>query len=71
MALESHLNADVFSYSGQIVDGLENSILDLIEDLAKDNEKKKDRLIVILTTPGGSAIAVKRYVNIIRQHMMK
>lgn len=68
LALESHINADVFSYSGQIVDGLENSILDLIEDLAKDNEKKKDRLIVILTTPGGSAIAVERYVNIIRQH---
>lgn len=67
LALESHLNADLFSYSGQIVDGLESSILDLIEDLAKESTKK-DRLIVILTTPGGSAIAVERYVNIIRHH---
>lgn len=65
--LEEHLDADIFTYWGQIVDGLENSILDIIEELAKEKDKR-ERLVVILTTPGGSAIAVERYVNIIRHH---
>lgn len=67
LALEEFLEADVFSYNGQIVDGLENSIMELMEDLARQ-VKKRDRLCVVLTTPGGSAIAVERYVNIIRRH---
>lgn len=66
-AIESHFNADVFSYYGAIMDGNENAILDLIEELAND-PNKKDRLIVILTTIGGSAMAVERYVDIIRNH---
>jgi hypothetical protein len=65
--IESYFNADVFSYCGTIIDGLENAILSLIEELAKTPDKK-ERLIIILTTTGGSAMAVERYVNIIRQH---
>ncbi len=65
--LEEHYNADIFAYYGPIVDGNENIVLDIIEDLAKD-ENKKEKLIVILTTTGGSAVAVERYVNILRQH---
>jgi hypothetical protein len=65
--IEKYFKADVFSYYGQIVDGLENDILNLIEDLAK-SRPKREKLIVILTTGGGSAIAVERYVNIIRHH---
>jgi hypothetical protein len=65
--IEKYFKADVFSYYGQIVDGLENDILNLIEDLANDRFKK-DKLIIILTTTGGSAIAVERYVNIIRHN---
>jgi len=65
--IEHYFNADVFSYFGTIVDGLENDILNLIEELSKD-PGKKEKLIVILTTTGGSAIAVERYVNIIRHH---
>ena len=57
----------MFSYSGAIIDNLENHILNIIEELAKD-PLKKDKLVIILTTPGGSAIAVERYVNIIRHH---
>jgi len=57
----------VFSYYGPIVDGNENVVLRLIEDIALD-DCKKDKLFVILTTAGGSAIAVERYVNIIRKH---
>lgn len=67
IALENHFSADVFNYYGPIVDGNENLILDIIEDLAFDPSKRQ-KLIIILTTFGGSAIAVERYVNIIRKH---
>lgn len=67
LLIEEHLDADVFSYYGNIIDGLENAILDIIEELAND-ENKRDKLVIILTTTGGSAIAVERYVNIIRKH---
>ncbi|TVR77812.1 MAG: serine dehydrogenasease [Chitinophagaceae bacterium] len=65
--LETHFNADFFVYYGPIVDGYENSFLSIIEDLAKD-DNKKDKIYVILTTSGGSAVAVERYVNILRHH---
>ena len=65
--LEKALDCDVFNYFGPIVDGQENSILGIIEDLAKTPDKR-DCLAVILTTTGGSAAAVERYVNIIRHH---
>ena len=66
-ALEKHLNADVLWFYGPIQDGSEQVFLELVEQLAEDNNKK-ETLYIILTTPGGSAIAVERYVNIIRHH---
>jgi membrane-bound ClpP family serine protease len=66
-ALEGHFNADFLTYYGPIVDGNENFFLKILEDLAND-PVKKDKLFIILTTGGGSAIAVERYVNIIRHH---
>lgn len=68
--LEDKLGSDILTYFGPIVDGNENEILDIIEDLAKSPDKK-DKLAVILTTTGGSAIAVERYVNIIRKNYKK
>ena len=68
--LEAALNCDVFTYFGPIADGLENGILSIIEDLANTPEKR-DTLAVILTTYGGSAAAVERFVNIIRHHYSK
>jgi membrane-bound ClpP family serine protease len=65
--LEKYLNADVMLFYGPIQEGSESFILDIIEQLAQDRNKK-DTLYIILTTPGGSGIAVERYVNIIRQH---
>jgi membrane-bound ClpP family serine protease len=65
--LEEHLNADVLWFFGPIHDGSEQTFLELIEQLADDN-KKKETLYIVLTTPGGSAVAVERYVNIIRHH---
>ena len=63
--LEDFLEGDVFSYFGPIVNGHENFVLKLIEDLANDSEKR-NKIYVLLTTNGGSAIAVERYVNILR-----
>lgn len=65
--LSNLLDADIFTYYGQIIDGNESIILKIIEDLAS-SEHKKDKLFVVLTTGGGSAIAVERYVNIMRHH---
>ena len=66
--IETHLaDADVFSYWGNIVNGIENHIVALIEELANE-PNRKNRLVVILTTPGGSPIATERYVNIFRHH---
>lgn len=68
--LEAALNCDVFTYFGPIADGQENIILSIIEDLSRTPDKR-DTLAVLLTTTGGSALAVERYVNIIRHHYKK
>lgn len=68
--LEEKTNSDVLSYFGPILDGNENTFLEIIEDLAKDPHKRNN-LSIILTTTGGSATAVERYVNIIRHHYTK
>lgn len=65
--IEQHCQCDIFSYNGPIVDSIETSVLNIIEELANDPDKK-DQLMVILTTTGGSAVAVERWVNIIRHH---
>lgn len=67
IAIEKHFDCDALVYYGGILDGNENSILKIVEELAAD-PNKKDKLFIILTTGGGSAIAVERYVNIIRHH---
>lgn len=64
--LEKHFDADFLVYYGPF-EGGESSFLTIVEDLAND-ENKKDKLFIILTTLGGSAIVVERYVNIIRKH---
>lgn len=63
--LETKLNADVFTYYGEIVNGVEREVKDIIENLAKD-DKKHRALYVFLTTPGGSLIPVQRMVDILR-----
>jgi ClpP class serine protease len=62
--LSNLLNGDVFTYFGIIADGNENIFMKLIEDI----DNKKEKIFIILTTGGGSAIAVERYVNILRYH---
>lgn len=67
LEIETHFDADVFSYYGPIVDGNEKIVLEIIEELANESNKR-EKLLVLLTTTGGSAIAVERYVNILRKH---
>ena len=68
--LEDQLGCDVLNYSGAIMGGIENELLDIIEKLAND-PNKRDLLAVILTTNGGSSETVERYVNMIRKHYEK
>ncbi|MDI9319913.1 MAG: hypothetical protein QM530_05485 [Phycisphaerales bacterium] len=65
--LEEHFDSDFLVYYGLIVDGNENVFLKIVEDIATD-PNKKDKIYVMLTTTGGSAVAVERYVNILRHH---
>jgi hypothetical protein len=67
--IETFLSADVLTYYGSIFDGSESAFLQFVEQLKQQNQQKtSDTLFVILTTGGGSATAVERYVNIIRKH---
>lgn len=65
--LERATNSDVLVYCGDIVDGVEATIKDVIEDLqANPGKAKHEKLSVLLTTGGGSLGPVKRMVNIFR-----
>ncbi len=66
-ALEEHLNADVLVYYGSLAPVSANLFAKFIEELKLD-KVKHDKLCVILTTMGGSAEVVERYVNILRHH---
>lgn len=66
-AIEAHLNADVLVYYGDLGPLPANVFLNLVEELQKD-ANKHDKLYVVLTTNGGSAEMVERYVNILRRH---
>jgi len=63
--LETKLDADVFTYYGEIVNGMERHVKDIIETLAQDPQKH-DKIYVVLTTPGGSLPPVQRMVDILR-----
>lgn len=66
-ALESYLDADVLVYYGSLGPISANMFAKVIEDLKADVVKRQ-KLYIILTTTGGSAEIVERYVNILRHH---
>lgn len=66
-ALEAYLDADVLVYFGDLGPLPPNVFAKVIEEL-KNDAVKHDKLYVILTTRGGSAETVERYVNILRYH---
>lgn len=63
--LERVLDADVFVYYGELIDGVEANVKQIIEQICSDGQKHKE-LYVLLTTTGGSLNPVKRIVNIFR-----
>lgn len=64
-ALERILDADVMVYYGELIDGVEADVKQIIEAICNDGNKH-DTLYILLTTPGGSLNPVKRMVNIFR-----
>jgi hypothetical protein len=67
MALEQHLNADVVLFHGPIFPSIEKLFREFIEDL-REEKPTRDRVAIVLNTPGGSAETVEKLVEIIRYH---
>lgn len=65
--IEGHFDADAIFYWGQIAHPLIKLFRDQIEKL-RQVTTPKDRLVVILGTPGGSAEVVEKLVDIIRHY---
>src|SRR5258708_5697557 len=69
--LEQEFAADIIFFYGEIHTSIIRPFLDLVEDLKKPSDPLKPeqkRLVIILNTPGGSAEAVEKMVDIIRHH---
>jgi hypothetical protein len=65
--LEAHFDADVVFYYGEIHPFMAKPFRDFIEPL-KQSTPPKNRLVMLVNTPGGSAEAVEKVVEIIRFH---
>lgn len=65
--LEQYLDADVLVYTGDLGPLPAHIFTKIVEEL-KNDVVKHERLYVVLTTRGGSAEMVERYVNILRYH---
>lgn len=66
-SLEQYLDSDVLIYTGDLGPLPAHIFTKIVEEL-KNDAIQHDRLYVILTTRGGSAEMVERYVNILRYH---
>lgn len=64
--LEAHFDADILTYFGPF-EGGENFFLKVVEEIGTD-PNKKGKIFIVLTTGGGSAGVVERFVNILRNH---
>ena len=63
--LESKLEADVLTFYGPIINGVERQVTDIIEALT-NVPTRRNKIYVILTTPGGSLEPVQRMDGILR-----
>lgn len=68
--IESEFNSDLLFYYGSIYFGLDGDLKTVIETLKKE-PTKRDSLLFMLTTNGGSVETVERIVNILRYHYNK
>jgi len=67
LKLEEYFDANVIFYYGEIHPYYEKSFRDFIEK-RKEESDAKDRLTIILNSPGGSVETVEKMVSIIRFH---
>jgi membrane-bound ClpP family serine protease len=67
-ALEEHFEADVVFYYGEIHPTVEKFFRDCIEKLREAEGQQRQRLMMFLNTPGGSAETVEKMVEIVRFH---
>lgn len=69
-ALQELLNGDVLAFSGPIVGGVDDVFRDVVEAKRQQQpiDQRSDRLIVVLTTPGGYIEVVQRIVDTLRHH---
>lgn len=66
-AIEKHFESDCIFYFGPLFPSIEKRFREFIELLKEDGEKR-NRLVVFLNSPGGSAETVEKLVEIIRFH---
>jgi hypothetical protein len=64
MQLAKEMSADALSFCGPIYSGIDELIRDAIENM-KD---KRDKLVIVLETPGGYIEVAKRIVDTVRHH---
>lgn len=62
--LELNLNSDALTYIGPLVGGVD----DVIKNVVEEKIKKRDKLTIFLTTPGGYIEVVQRIVDTLRYH---
>ncbi len=67
IAIEQELAGDVMFFYGPIYPDVQGHFREFIERLRNDADRR-DRLIVFLNTPGGSAETVEKLVEMIRYH---
>ena len=65
--LEQHFAADGIFFYGPIYPGVEKRFRDFIEKLG-DDSPERNRLVIVLNTPGGSVETVEKLVDVIRFH---
>lgn len=65
--LEQTLKCDILTFVGDIIDGVDDVVRNIIEQKRK-NSKNQKKLTVFLTTPGGYIGVVQRIVDILRHH---
>ena len=63
-ALEDRFQADVLAFSGPLLFGAD----DVLRDVIETREAEREKLCVVLTTPGGYIDVVHRVVDLLRHH---
>jgi len=71
LKLEKHMEGDVAFFYGSIDVGVIRTFRDFLERMASTSAHGKKRLVFLLNTPGGSAEAAEKMVEVIRHHYVE